>query len=273
MVPPQNKILCVWDGKHSDRRKSLYPEYNGNRKPKTDLEKQVKDLYMKNYIEQQTILRDEVLPTIGICSVTHWQKEGDDVIYKLCELYHDKTDIIVISEDKDMFQLIHKFPTIKIYRPIAQEAVYKENFMEKAGVSPELFLINKALLGDNSDNISHIPQVGKDTVPLIVNKLDINNPVGSLLTMTQAAALEDKAKGTRSKLGRVYEDWGIIARNLELVDMSREVFDNQELINFKALVDGYRKVVDSTKFGQLCARFGFQSILKDIEFWLLPFKN
>lgn len=281
MIPTHitQKILCVWDGKKSVRRMTIYPDYKGNRVPKTDTEKQVKDQYMKNFNEQQTILKDEVLPSIGISSILHYQKEGDDMIYKICELYHDRTDIVIVSEDRDMLQLIQKFPTIRIYRPIAKELIYKDNFTAMVGIPLELFMINKALLGDKTDNIKNVPSVGDKSVAKIVSQLDINDPIKSLFNLTQKACNEDEAKpsfittGKYSKEAKIYKNWGTISKNLELLDLSREVFDSQDVINLKEYIDSYRKVINPEKFAEYCLRFGFKSILKDVNIWLLPFKN
>lgn len=132
-------IFCFDHPFGKEWRRKIYPLYKENRKPIKFINRD----FFENIRNYLSLFRCKLLITEDA--------EGDDLIYKLCEI--NEEDIIVISSDGDFKQLINFFPYVKVYNPIKQEFI-KIN---------ENILLEKAIIGDVSDNIKGVPRIGKET--------------------------------------------------------------------------------------------------------------
>lgn len=91
--------------------------------------------------------------------------EADDLI-GLITKYRQDWDILLISTDKDFYQL-HKYPNFKQYNPVSHK------FIEV--LNPELALMQKIIIGDGSDDIPQLMfRVGPKTVEALYMKGEIN---------------------------------------------------------------------------------------------------
>jgi len=101
-----DKCIICWDVSGSHYRKALYPEYKAHRKTKD----------MKEYYDELDSARN-YLKQLGFVQAICKGVEADDVIGFLSEhLSKQKHKIVIISDDKDFYQLCkHR---VKIYRPI-----------------------------------------------------------------------------------------------------------------------------------------------------------
>ncbi len=94
-------VACCFDGETSVR-KLLCPEYKQDRVPKTDGEQRER----KSVKAQITRLRDDILPSLGISTFAQTGLEADDVIAKICRDYGDHNDLLVVSNDRDLYQCL-----------------------------------------------------------------------------------------------------------------------------------------------------------------------
>ena len=67
-----------------------------------------------------------------------------------------------ISSDKDFLQLLDGETVL--YRPIQKKAWTKKTVIEEYGISPENFVIARAIAGDKSDNLAGIKGAGLKTI-------------------------------------------------------------------------------------------------------------
>lgn len=138
-------IFCM-EGKNSLAwRRAIYPEYKRNRdKAKT---------------ESDYLLLKECFPVLEELLTFYPSKilkiddaEADDIIYTLAEKYQEDGSII-ISTDSDLTQIMNKFENVEIYNPIKQSLASKRPHV----------LLEKAIIGDASDNIPGISRIGEKT--------------------------------------------------------------------------------------------------------------
>jgi len=124
-------------------RKDILPEYKGNRKKnqkKSDMDwDEVHDL--------MDSIRSDVEKYLPYKNIKVERAEADDVIYSLCKNYHDKEDILIVSNDKD-FQQLQIYPSVKQYSPTKKKYLVCER--------PKSFLIDHIIRGDSSDGIPNI---------------------------------------------------------------------------------------------------------------------
>lgn len=164
---PVKEIIYAWDKGHSERRKSLFPEYKANRqKERTEEDKE----WLSEFINQANILYEK-LPLFGVKCIRKTGWEGDDIIFglskALTEKYPEDT-IIIVSTDEDFHQLVGK--GVDLYSPVKQILYTIDNYEELMGIPQELFLTYKILKGDSSDGIDGIQGIGEKTAKALVNQ-------------------------------------------------------------------------------------------------------
>ena len=161
--------VVVFDGRLSKRRLDIYPNYKHHLDKQMLLENNqvlteaeiFQQEQREEYNRQREILKP-LLQSFGI-PVLHFDNwEGDDIIYILSKLCKDS---IVVSDDKDLLQLIRDDESGKcrVKRGMRDEFVDIKYFTENNSSVNE-FIACKAIVGDQSDNIpSSCFQVGEKT--------------------------------------------------------------------------------------------------------------
>jgi len=141
----------AFDLKAPTFRHKMYSEYKGTRKP------------MPEELRPQVPLLKELLNLMGIKTFEKEGSEADDIIGTIAK--HTKIKTIIITGDKDSFQLVDNETEVHFTkRGITETEIYNaSNFAEKTSLSPMQIIDLKALMGDSSDNIPGVPGVGEKT--------------------------------------------------------------------------------------------------------------
>ena len=162
--------IVVFDGGLSKRRLSIYPNYKRaeekalllecKEEDKTE-EQLIEEEFRREYHTQRNILIN-LLPNFGIPVIYSQEWEGDDLLYILSKLSKDS---IVVSDDKDLIQLLYNTDErrCRIRRPLRDEFLDNKYLQDKE-INIQEFIGCKCIVGDPSDNIpSACFQVGDKT--------------------------------------------------------------------------------------------------------------
>ena len=151
-------MLVAFDRKEPTFRHEMYADYKGTRKP------------MPEDLRPQIDLMKKVLDTMGISRYEQAGIEADDIIGSMAKRY--KGDTIIITGDKDSFQLVDETTSVYFtHRGITETEIYSnDNFKEKTGIEPIQIIDLKSMMGDSSDNIPGIAGVGEKTALSLVEK-------------------------------------------------------------------------------------------------------
>lgn len=138
-------VFC-FEGVHSTTwRKKVYPPYKENRKHDDPNYKWVGPLMEKAY---------DILKLFHTKLLKVDNCEGDDCIYATCKYYAEKGEQVkIISNDKDLSQIMNFYDTVTQYNPVKKINIEKN----------ENILLEKALVGDASDNIKAFKGLGPKT--------------------------------------------------------------------------------------------------------------
>lgn len=142
------QLIICHEGKGSlNWRRKIYPDYKRNR----DAGKQEPSyLVLKSTFDKI----EEVLNYYPCKQIKVDETEADDVIYALSKYYGEKgEDVIIVSTDSDLAQILDLFDTISIYNPIKKVFINKKPNIVK----------QKAIVGDASDNIPGLYRIGIKT--------------------------------------------------------------------------------------------------------------
>ena len=139
----------------------------------------------KESFARQLHLLKECLDELPVYQPAVQYLEADDQIAYSCRNFFKNDAKIIVSTDRDFFQLVDK--RTAIFRPVKTkenpkgELIDIDWMMEKEGVFPPNYALLKAVVGDKSDNISGINGVGEKSLkrdfPLFYEKenADVSN--------------------------------------------------------------------------------------------------
>jgi DNA polymerase-1 len=131
-----------------------YPGYKASRYVKNDERPELQ--------KQLRLLRKEILPDIGFRNIL-WQKgyEADDLIASFCLNIPKNREVIIVSADKDLYQLLNH--NVVIYNPQSKSTMDKQAFVEKFKVEPSSWADVKAIAGCKTDEVDGVAGVAEIT--------------------------------------------------------------------------------------------------------------
>ncbi|HUB64190.1 MAG TPA: 5'-3' exonuclease H3TH domain-containing protein, partial [Methylocella sp.] len=160
-------LAIIFDKSEHSFRKEIYPPYKANRsEPPEDL------------IPQFPLMRAAVR-AFGLTPIEQDRYEADDLIATYArEARECGADVLIISADKDLMQLIG--PGVAMYDPASGEAGAKgareerrigyEEVCAYFGVPPEKVVDVQALAGDSTDNVPGARGIGLKTAAQLIGE-------------------------------------------------------------------------------------------------------
>jgi DNA polymerase-1 len=152
-------LVVAWDTPKPTFRKDEYPDYKAQREKAPD-----------TFSSQLPLIR-EVVDTLGMRQVELPGFEADDVIATVAEQAKtDGWDVLIVSGDRDTFQLIDGHCRV-LYtrRGISDMVVADEAWVEgRYGIRADQYPEYAALRGDTSDNLPGVPGVGEKTASRLI---------------------------------------------------------------------------------------------------------
>jgi DNA polymerase-1 len=257
-------LAVVFDSKAPTFRSEAYKAYKANRPAMPEgLIPQIP--YIKKIIESYRIA---TLEMDGY--------EADDLIGTAAKGLESEVDVVVITGDKDILQLVGD--RIRVYDTMKEKRMGPEEVKERFGVLPEQVVEVMGLAGDAIDNIPGVPGIGEKTATELIKRFgSIENLLNHLDEVPQEklkeklenhkelARLSRKLATIRTDVPIVYrkEDFALsspdpgslrgLFKELEFNKLLREL--PEEVPEGKADLD-YRLVTD---------REAFLSLLQDLR--------
>lgn len=144
----------------------------------------------ESLIVQLKQLNEVLLPTLKAPFVIKQGFEADDLIATLSREHATQCDVYIASNDKDLFQLLEG-DRIRILLPgknSSEPRLYTEtDFIADYGIQTSQFAFYKALVGDSSDNLKGINNIGPKTALKLIQQFG-----------TPEALLADQSKQSES---------------------------------------------------------------------------
>ena len=223
-----NKFIFCWDSKTSLRRK-IYPNYKLNRKQ--GLTEEEEESNKLAYVQFDKI--KQILPEMGFANV--FEEEGyesDDIIASLV-IGGGLGKTIVLSSDKDLYQLLGWCSLSN-----ARGEIYsKELFVREYGINPLCWKKIKSIAGCPTDNVKGVDGVGEKTaIKYLKRKLNNKTATWEKINTFDSTTVE------------------------KLV-----VLPFQNCPDFKKRIAVDKLTPD--KFKKVFEQFGFKSLLEDLDRW------
>lgn len=194
----------------------------------------------------------EFFTTLGTPVVGVEGYEADDVIGAMSAVAREAgLEVVVVSGDRDLFQLLDEGMTIFYTRKGISEVerVTVDWIQEKYNLTPAQLIDLKALSGDQSDNVPGVPGIGEKTALRLIREFD---GLENLL-----ARLEEVKSPRERKLLSIYAEQARISK--ELVTIVRDFalpVSLQECrrleTDLKVLADFFRRMEFKTLLKRVC---------------------
>lgn len=213
------RIIVAWDSKPY-WRSTIQPDYKDKRVEYTEEERKT--------ISNGFKLVQEMCTYSGIIQISKPTFEADDII-ALC-VNKLKEDILIVSGDKDLLQLVDDSKNIKLLRPkmgdlvLYDEAKIKEHY----GITKSQIPIYLSIRGDKGDNIIGIRGLGE------VKTAKLLNTVQDPLAYIKQNYLADFP---RIENNLMLTDLTQSLRRLQKFDFQDIKIQKQELINLNVIMN------------------------------------
>jgi len=229
-----NNLIITWSDNNSYRKK-IYPDYKIHRK-KEDL---------KDFFIQLDKIK-EVLSSLNIIQVKLKDREADDAIANITYDLKDETkSILIVSEDKDLLQLIDH----NVYQYKNKEVYNIKRFIEKYEFSPRFIPLFLSIVGDKSDNIIGVPNIGKVKATKLIKEYG-----DDLLPIINKG---EELKPLNINLNKIIQYKDTIIRNIKLTDLS--------LVPKLKPEDNLMKIgINRNLVMEILSEYGLASLITDI---------
>lgn len=255
-------VYVAWEGGGSQRRRKLYPDYKKNRKaPKLNRFYEDDIPESEENKKHQIMVLLEALKSAPVCQLYVSDCEGDDIIAYLCKgpLSHESK--VLVSSDKDMYQLLDDKTTQ--YSLHKKTFVTKENVYDDFRVTTENFALAKALCGDPSDNIPGVKGLGFKKVAKLYPIL------GGQKVMIQDVIDYSHSHLDESRLyQRVIDSENDFRRNWKLVHLGDSMISASQTSKLDHVVSTFQPSVRKVELMKLMVKEGVDF---DVDSFLFAF--
>ena len=158
------KIIVAWEGGGSIRRRSIDPTYKEGRRPvklnRSPYYSDIPDTSENRDNQLKTLI--EILYETPIIQVYVTDCEADDVISYLVKTKQNNTKKIIVTSDKDYYQLLDE--NTQIWSPNKKQLIDEKYVLDKWNVPAKNFCLVRCFAGDSSDGIKGVKGAGIKTM-------------------------------------------------------------------------------------------------------------
>ena len=211
-------MAVSFDLKAPTARHKMYDKYKANRHG------------MPDELKEQMPMIKEVLQAMNIDIVEKEGYEGDDILGTLAKYGENQgLDVVILSGDRDTFQLATNKTTIRIPRTKAGKTETEDYDRAKVigeyGLEPKALIDVKGLQGDSSDNIPGVPGIGPKTAISLIQKY---GTVENLYLAIEKG--EDDLKGKQKENIVSNKEMAILSKKLGEINVNVPLDDDLETL-------------------------------------------
>ena len=265
-----SRCIIVFDGKGgSKRRQKIYPEYKSTRKVKRRLNRNV-DWGTAPQDEQQSMKQQmgrliEYLEQLPLTLVCIDGIEADDTMAYISQQLLPKSDIILMSTDKDFLQLVDD--RVKVWSPTKKKLYNKQAVLEEFGIPSRNILTYRILDGDKSDNIGGVQGAGLKSLIKYIPQLTEDEDFTAMDLINHVNNSDSKIK----LLENIKKSSNIIKRNYLLMQLNKVDIPNHTKMKIQGAVNGKVPQLVKYRFQTMFLKDKLTSAIPNLNSWLMEF--
>ncbi len=180
---PTHLAVC-FDMAKKTLRQEKYADYKAHRQAMPD-----------DLIPQIDTIRD-IVKAYNIPIVEMEGHEADDIMATLAKRFGKQGTVIIVTEDKDMGQLVTDH--VKIYSARQEKIIEAKDVKEKFGVNPNQIVDYIAIAGDTSDNIPGVKGIGEVGAKKLLEEFGTLENIYKNLESIKAQKLREKLEASKA---------------------------------------------------------------------------
>ncbi|MEN8162486.1 MAG: DNA polymerase I [Acidobacteriota bacterium] len=229
-------LAVVWDPKGGSFRRRIFPEYKGTRPD------------MPDSLAEQMPLFSTLTEALDIPFLEVEDFEADDVMGTLARRWENELDVVLLTSDKDLMQLVTDHVTL--LDTMKDVRVSLPEVLEKFGCTPEQVPDALAIWGDSSDNIPGVKGIGEKGVKKLFEHFKGLDDIYERIE-------EVEPKGVRAKL-EADRDNAYLSRDLATIrtDVPIETTLDDLELSWPPPEDPARELFQELEFRSLLKEFG-----------------
>lgn len=256
-------VCVVWEGGGSPRRRAIFPNYKSKRRPQklnryyeNDIPDTVEN---RNY---QIRLLIELLRQTTVTQAYVSDCEADDVIGYLVKYKFKDENCIIVSSDKDYYQLITD--RVLQWSPGQKKFISRDDVISKFGIPPHNFCLTRCFIGDKSDAIPGISGAGFKTMAKRFPELSENRDltVSEILELSQERAPKSKIKLYRE----INDNNHIPLRNWKLMYLDSSTLAATQIQKIESNINTFSPKRNKIEFMRTLLREGISTFDADMFF-------
>ena len=191
--------------------------------------------------------------------------EADDTMAYISQQLLPKSDIMLMSTDKDFLQLVDD--RVKVWSPTKKKLYTKEKVFEEYGIHSQNMLTYRILDGDKSDNIGGIKGAGLKTVKKFLPEIleEKKFTAKDLLDFTE------KSDGKIKFLENIKKSSNLIKRNYLLMQLQNVDIPNHTKMKIQGAVNGKVPQLIKYKFQTMFLKDKLTNAIPNLDSWIMEF--
>lgn len=229
-------LAITWDPKGGSFRDREYPEYKGTRPD------------MPDALREQMPVFAKIAAVLDVPYLCLDGFEADDVMGTLARRHEGELDVVLVTSDKDLMQLVSDHVTL--FDTMKDRRISFAEVAEKFGCPPERVPDALGIWGDSSDNIPGVKGIGEKGVKKLLAEFDGLDDLYARLD-------EVTPPGVRAKL-EASRDSAYLSRHLATIrtDAPVEVGLEALALTWPPAPDAARELFTELEFRGLLKEFG-----------------
>src|SRR3989344_5132953 len=239
-------VVAVVDTEKPTFRHEAFTGYKAHRRPMEDL----LSVQIPKVLELVNAFRIQMVSAPGY--------EADDLVAAIATKYKKANQVIVLSNDRDLWQLVQ--PNVVIMLPATKgdkiEWVGEKEVVARLGVLPNQVPDYKGLVGDSSDNIPGVYGIGQKTAGDLLKKY-------STIENIYRHVGEVTPDSLREKLVNGY-DQAVMSKKLATLDYNTPADFSLEASRYGNLpIQSVSEALQSYNFKSLLKRVGVEPPVRE----------
>ena len=261
------QIVVVWEGGGSSRRRAIFADYKQGRRPQK-LNRYYDDIpdTIGNR-NRQVALLVEALRHVPVRQMYVTECEADDAIAYMTRYHYRDKKCIIVSSDKDLYQLIDE--RVTQWSPGQKVYITSEKVKQKFGISVPNFVTARAFTGDPSDGIKGVPHTGFKSLAKRFPELAEEEHV----SVREVVGLARKLAETKKLkiLNAIVENEEVASTNWKLMYLDIQNLSAQQIEKIKYSLDSFEPRRNKIALMRMLAREGVNNF--DVDSYYIAIKN
>ena len=259
-------IYVVFDGPGSSAsRKNMIPEYkssrNINRITNWDIFDNIEEEHDSKI--DQIVRLMHYLKCLPVKVLSIPKVEADDILACLSQQISSNPNnkSFIVSADKDFLQLVTN--NITVYRPVEKEYYTPQTVIDKFQLTPHNFILQKTLLGDNSDNVKGIKGLGEKGLLKKFPELKERN-----LSLQDIFDICEEKLKDHVIYARILMERNEIESKYKVMDLSKPLVSEQDIEDLQSVIEDDELYFEPEEFIRMYNEDELGKIIKNVDFWI-----